>query len=199
MKRSWIITFGVIGTLVIVVYVVLGNSMIVRIADTFTSRPLYPTYESLQAHGFYVFVIPQSEVQQRKWVQTVSIYSWTMHCGLLTVDTYNPLQIWYTDDTDKRGFEIQLGPWGMVWDHGLPTEKIEIELKSKWSSTDSLTYYTQTTSEGLPRRLYRFSDLSGYAVEIQSNLSVTETIGLIEQFEYIGPPIEKVNGPWDCL
>jgi hypothetical protein len=191
MKLKWLVILGVVGFLVIVIYLAGG------ITDSFSPHPLYPTYESLKAHGFYAFVLPQSEIQQRRWTQTISIFSWTMHCGLLRGDTYNPLQVWYTDDVEERVFEIQLGPWGMIWNHGLPTVKTEVELKSKWSA-GTLMYYTQTTSEGLPNRLYRFSDLWSHDVEIRSNLSVTETVGLIEQFEYIGPPLEKVNDPWDC-
>ncbi len=166
--------------------------------ESVTPRPLHPSYASLKAHGFYVFVLPQSEIERRGWKQWVRLWSWDIHCGLLRGDTTNPLVVYYTDQLAKKVFEIWHGPWGIVWNYGLPTVQSQVESHLAWNTTGTLTYYTQTRADGSSRHLYRFEDMAGYPVEISSQLSITETLELIEQLEYVGPPSETVRDPWDC-
>jgi len=197
-KWNGVVAFGIVSALFLPLCCSLGRFIFSSITEAIISRPLHPTYDDLIAHGFYVFVLPEDEVEKRGWKQDIQIWSWNVHCGLLVGDTYNPLQVLYRDTAGERVLDIQLGLWGIVWDYSKPATKVEVDLKSEWSSTGTLIYYTQTTSERLPRRLYHFSDMLGLGVEVRSDFPITETIKLIEQLEYIGPGIETLKNPWNC-
>jgi hypothetical protein len=188
----------VLGATTVLGWLTLSRYILAWTTDTFGPRPLHPSYASLQAHGFYVFVLPQSAIEQRGWQQSIALWSWNIHCGLLRGDTTNPLQVVYTDPSGKRVFEVWHGPWGVVWNYALPTNRMEVESRLAWNTTGTLTYYTQTRTDSSLRHLYRFEDMTGNAVEITSQLVVTETLELIEQLEYIGPPTEGLGNPWNC-
>jgi hypothetical protein len=175
-----------------------GRFAVSEVVDRLTHRPLHPTYEDLQRHGFYVFVLPTQEAHARGWQQDITLWSWNIHCGVLSGDTYNPLVVTYRDDADNDMFIIQHGPWGVIWDYSQATNREQILWESKWTSTNSITYHTQPAEYNLGRYLYQFSDMQGWNVAIVSSLSVTETLELIKELEYVGPPIEILDDPWDC-
>jgi hypothetical protein len=160
-------------------------------------RPVHPTYEKLTERGFYVLVLPESEVSERAWKQEVSIYSWDAHCGVLPGDTYNPLTVTYEDVSRSCTFKIQVGLWSIVWDRSQATERNEFFVDS-WLNKDGLVIHCGREAEdNFWRNLYHFSDMQGFGVDIQSSLSVSETLDLIEYLEYVGPPLETLGNPWD--
>jgi hypothetical protein len=175
-----------------------GRFAVSVVVDRLTPRPLHPTYEALKRRGFYVFVLPEQEAHARGWQQDITLWSWNIHCGVLTGDTYNPLVVTYRDSADNVMFVIQHGPWRMVWDYSQATNKEQVLWESKWTSTGVITYRTRPAESNMWQYLYQFSDMQGWNVEIVSSLSVTETLELIKELEYVGPPIEILNDPWDC-
>lgn len=174
-------------------YIIVSNAI-----DRVTPRPLHPTYESLENRGFYVFVLPEEEINLRGWGQEITLWSWNSHCGVLIGDTYNPLMVTYRDEVGGRVFEIQHGPWRMIWNGSETITTTQVALESEWSSTSSLTHKTRLGQNNMIRHRYYFVDRQGWGVDIASSLSVTETLELIEMLEYVGPPVEKLNDPWDC-
>ncbi|GEM_PF-1657032 len=175
-----------------------GRFAVSEVVSYLTPRPLHPTYDTLKRRGFYVFVLPEQKAHTRGWQQDITIWSWNIHCGVLTGDTYNPLVVTYRDSADNVMFVIQHGPWRMIWDYSQTTDKEQVFWESKWTSTGVITYRTRSAESNMLQHLYQFSDMQGWNVEIVSSLSVTETLELIEELEYVGPPIEILNDPWDC-
>ena len=198
MKWDRWIALIIVGVLLSPIWIGAGHFIVSNVIDHFTPRPLHPTYETLKNRGFYVFVLPEQEINSRGWQQDITLWSWDVHCGVLTGDTYNPLRVTYRNGVGNRVFEIQHGPWGMIWDYSQTITKTRVTLESELSSTGSLTYRTRSAQSNITRHLYHFSDMQGWDVDIASNLSVTETLELIETLEYVGPPIETLNDPWDC-
>jgi hypothetical protein len=198
--RKWdrILAATIIILLLSPIWISVGRFIVSAVVDHFTPRPLHPTYETLNKRGFYVFVLPEQEVHRRGWQQDITLWSWDIHCGLLTGDTYNPLVVTYTDSAGNNAFVIQHGPWGMIWDYSQTITKEQVPWESRWTSTGIITYRTRSAQENMRQYLYHFSDMQGWRVEIASSLSVTETLELIKALEYIGPPIETLNDPWDC-
>jgi amino acid transporter len=198
--RKWdrILAVTIIMLLLSPIWVSVGRFTVSGVLDYFTPRPLHPTYEALKRRGFYVFVLPEQEMYRRDWQQDITLWSWDIHCGLLTGDTYNPLRVTYTDSAGNDVFIIQHGPWGMVWDYSKTITKEQMPWESRWSSTGIITYRTRLAQDNMWQYLYHFSDMQGWGVEIASSLPVTETLDLIKTLEYIGPPIERLNDPWDC-
>ena len=180
------------------IYIAVGHFIISEAIVYFTPKPLHPTYTTLKKQGFYVFALPEQEVQKRNWQQDITLYSWNIHCGLLTTDTYNPLIVTYRDRDGDQVFVIQHGPWSMIWDHSKAITKEQIPWESSWSNTGKITYYTNSEQNNILRHLYYFSDMQKQGVQIVSSLSVTETLKLIETLEYIGPPVEILDNPWNC-
>jgi amino acid transporter len=198
--RKWdrILAVTIIILLLSPIWISVGGFIVSEVVAHFTPRPLHPTYETLNKRGFYVFVLPEQEVHGRGWKQDITLWSWDIHCGLLTGDTYNPLVVTYTDSAGDNAFVIQHGPWGMIWDHSQNITKEQVSWESRWTSAGIITYRTRSAQENMGRYLYHFSDMKGWGVEIASSLSITETLELIKALEYIGPSIETLNDPWDC-
>lgn len=156
------------------------------------THPLYPTYEELTRRGFYIYVLPESEVEQRGWLQTVSIWSWDRHCkGIELSETFNPISVTYREQEGTRPeFVITIGPWDMAWDYRKPTT--EVNLDTPWALDGTAVYYTNANYIR-----FKFQDRFGIPVQISSRLSINEIVELINQLEYIGPPPETVTNPWD--
>jgi hypothetical protein len=192
--RRRLILLGTLGFLLVLLC--LAWLIFPHILNAVTPRPLHPTYAALRKHGFYVFVLPEDETARRGWEQSIRIWSWDIHCGLLQGDTYNPLSVSYYDSDGETAFWINLGPWyAPMWSPGL--SYTEMSFESPWSSTGTLAYYTETTENGTYTPYY-FVDMQGYPVVIGGQLPFTETLELIENLEYVGPPLETLNDPWDC-
>jgi hypothetical protein len=175
----------------------IGNLTFPAITDLFTEKPIHPTYEQLEKRGFYIFVLPEREVQQRQWKQDIIIGSWNVHCGVLLGDTYNPLIIKYTDEKDNEVFTIQLA-WRMTWGISDATTRTQIYWESELTDKNQLIHYSRSGENEIYRNLYQFQDMQGYNVDIVSSLPVTETLNLIQQIEYIGPARETLANPWNC-
>lgn len=155
------------------------------------TRPLHPSYEELTQRGFYIFVLPESEVERRGWLQRVTIWSWDRHCkGIEISETFNPISITYRRQATPPEFTITMGPWSMAWDHRKPTT--EVKLDTSWALDGTAVYYTNDNYISL-----MFQDRFGIPVQVGSRLSITEVVQLINQLEYIGPPPETVTNPWD--
>ena len=197
-KLDRLITLIIISVLLSPICVGVGHFVVSEAIAYLTPRPLHPTYEVLEKQGFYVFVLPEQEVNVRGWQQDITIWSWSIHCGMLTGDTYNPLTITYRNNVGDRVFEIQHGPWDMLWDYSQIITKTQVTWESELSGPGSLTYHTRSAQSNITQYLYHFSDMQGEDVDISSNLSVTETLELIKMLEYVGPPIETLTDPWDC-
>jgi len=180
------------------IWVNVGRFVVSEAVNYLTPRPLHPTYDALKRRGFYVFVLPEQEMHARGWQQDITLNSWNIHCGVLTGDTYNPLVVTYKDDIDKPVFIIQHGPWDMIWDYSQTITKEQVSWESWWTSTNTITYRVGPAEYNIWRYIYHFSDMQGWSVAIASSLSVTETLELIKGLEYVGPPIETLNDPWDC-
>lgn len=176
----------------------MGDVTFSSLTNHFTPKPLYPTHEELRRRGFYIFELPKETIEQRQWKQEIIIGSWNIHCGVLLGDTYNPLIIKYTDNSENEVFRIQLA-WRIIWNLYEAESRTQVDLDTEWADPKTLTYYTRPMqNDNLTRNLYHFRDLQGYGVDIVSSISVTETLGMIKQLEYIGPPIETLKDPWYC-
>ena len=176
----------------------MGNVTFTTLTSHFTPKPVYPTHEELRRRGFYIFELPRETIEQRQWKQEIIIGSWNTHCGVLLGDTYNPLIIKYKDNNEKEVFRIQLA-WRITWSIFAAESRTQVDLDTEWAEPKTLIYYTQPMqNENLDRNLYHFQDLKGYGVDIVSSLSVTETLELIKQLEYFGPPMETLKDPWYC-
>lgn len=173
-----------------------GHSILSRPARP--ADPEYCSYDELISHGFYVLVLPEDQLTERGWEQRISLSSWDVHCGLLIDDTYNPLRVAYYDPSGRRMFALQLGPWGMVWNHSQIPTNLDREIETEWIEASSLSCRVRKNTDGTIERLYRLNDFMGLGLDIRSSLSVAETIELIEQLEYVGPPLEDLVDPWNC-
>jgi hypothetical protein len=199
-SRRWdrLIAVAIVVVLLSLLYLSVGKIAFSTVVELWSPRPIHPTYEHLKKRGFYVFVLPDREVDARGWEQEVALWSWTAHCGVLTGDTYNPLVVTYGDDVGDTMLKIQHGPWKMVWDHTETSAETHVPWESEWSSEGRITYYTRPAPSNIARHLYRFSDMHGYDVQIAGSLSVTETLRLIRDLEYVGRAVETLNDPWGC-
>lgn len=153
-------------------------------------HPLHPSYEELKQRGFYVYVLPERELDKYEWTQTISIWSWDRHCkGIEWTENFNPIRIEYVN-TEKYLFII-IGPWNMYWDSS--QKMLQMEIDTRWAKDRFATYYM--LDDGIIHM--RFEDSFGINVQIISNLPVDEIKSLVSQLEYIGPPPELVTNPWD--
>lgn len=158
------------------------------------AHPLHPTYEELVQRGFYVYVLPEKEIEKHEWSQTVSIWSWDRHCqGTEASETFNPIYVRYNGP--RSGLTLLLGPWSMYWDYREPTS--EARLETPWAMDGSAVYYV-IDEEGNDYVHLKFKDRFEIPVQVLSNLPITEVVRLIDQLEYIGLPAEIVTNPWDC-
>jgi len=152
-------------------------------------HPKYPTYDELTQRGFYVYVLPESEVERREWSQTISIWSWDRHCrGYEVTETSNPIHVRY--DGLQSSMTLRLGPWSLYWDHREPTT--DVKLDSPWAMDGTAVYYTITEDNKVYVRL-KFKDRFGIPVYVSSNLSITEVVQLLNQLEYRGPNVIKLT------
>jgi hypothetical protein len=164
---------------------------LVLVATCSPDHPLHPDYEELTQRGFYIYVLPESELEQRGWLQTVSIWSWDRHCkGFEVSETFNPISVAYRGQATQPELAITIGPWSMAWDHRKPTT--EVKLDTLWALDSTAVYYTSDDYIRL-----KFQDQFGIPVQVSSSLPITELVQLINQLEYIGPPPETVTNPWD--
>ncbi len=155
------------------------------------ANPLYPSYEGLTQRGFYVYVLPKEEIEQRGWSQTVSIWSWDRHCaGIESSETSNPIYVKYDGSQEQPGFTLIIGPWNMTWDHRRATKEVKVE--TPWAMDGVALYYTIEDYTRL-----KIEDRFGIPIQVGSRLPITEVVRLINQLEYIGPPPETVTNPWD--
>ncbi len=164
------------------------------------------TYDTLKREGFYVYVLPEEDVIEYGWQQEITMRSFDRHCNGLTQDeTYNPLQVRYmkTYDSTSRDnlaqsalFTVQLGPWPPPWVSGEGWTEIKIESEyiegnivwyKEWSNATNGTFF------GLI-----FTDMFNQLVHISSWLSLTETVSLIGELNYVGPSFDTIENPWDC-
>jgi hypothetical protein len=158
-----------------------------------SKSPLHPKYDELISRGFYVYVLPKHEMEERGWSREISIWSWSRHCqGGEISETFNPIQIDYTGS--DSGLNLMIGPWDMYWDNRRSTT--DINLRTPWALNENAEYYI-ITEDGKDYVHLRFNDRFKIPVQIVSNLSVGEVVQLINQLEYIGPPPDTVTNPWD--
>jgi hypothetical protein len=161
------------------------------IAGCSEDYPLHPSFEELTQKGFYVYVLPTSEVEQRGWLQSISIWSWDRHCkGIEISETFNPIRVSYSGQESELYLTLLIGPWSMYWDHNEPTK--EVRLDTPWSMDGTAMYYTNDGHIHL-----KFKDQFGIPVQVTSCSSITEVVQWINQLEYVGPLAETVTNPWD--
>jgi len=165
--------------------------------------PLHPSYNDLKLEGFYIYALPENEVSRQGWEQEIMISSFDRHCkGLTATEQHNPLYVYYLDPLDKDLprqpiFSIEIGPWSPPWGTAGPWAS-EIELQSKWVDGKVGQYLEGTPSTNGTFVGMKFTDTFGFPVYVGSWLSLTKTVALINQLEYVGPPPDTVVNPWDC-
>lgn len=151
--------------------------------------PLHPSYAELAQRGFYIYVLPESEMNQRRWSQTVWIYFWDQHCKNPGPSASpNPISVNYDGPDGESQFSLLISPWSITWQHD--KRATEVPLKTPWA--DGAAEYYRCAQSCL-----RFVDWLGVSVEVWSSLPVTDTVGLVNQLQYIGPPRETLTSPWD--
>ncbi len=153
-------------------------------------RPLHPNYEDLIKNGFYVYVLPETEVQQRKWEEVTNIWGYDFHCR--HNDAPNNLYVEYVDKLDQTKMKLIIGPWSEIWDWSKETD--EILLDTELATEGKAVFYNRSNNSVA----LMFEDQFGIRVQIWSNFTITETIGLVNELDYIGPPPDIVDNPWDC-
>lgn len=199
-RKKWeAIIFGItLCVLFSPICIAVGRFVTSEVLEYVNPKPLHPTYAQLKKHGFYIFTLPEQEMYKRNWQQDIALWSWKIHCGVLTGDTYNPLVVTYKDQDENQVFVIQHGPWSIIWDRSKAIVKEKVPWESQWNNTGEILYYTNSERSNMWRHLYDFSDMQDQRVQIVSSLPVTETLELIKALEYIGPPVETLNNPWNC-
>jgi hypothetical protein len=162
---------------------------LIVLGGCYPKHPLHPSYESLAEHGFYVYVLPKAELQQREWQETVRIWRYDFHCRY--DDAQNNLRIMYRDKADQMEFELIIGHWSEVWDW--TQETTLVPLNTNLAPDGSADFYpTSDASVAL-----MFEDQFGIQVQVWSEFAITETIELVNQLEYIGPSPDTITDPWD--
>lgn len=155
------------------------------------AHPLFPSYEELKQNGFYIYVLPESAMGQHHWSQSVSIWSWDHHCKSAGPSLIqNPISVVYSGQAEQPELSLRIGLGSAAWDHSRPAT--EIPLKTEWVMDGVARYYV---SDGFVR--LRFIDRFGIPVQVGSQLSIAEVVSLVDQIDYIGPPPETVENPWD--
>lgn len=155
------------------------------------SYPLHPTYSELINKGYYVYVLPEHEIRNREWTETVSIWSWDRHChGTEISETANPIYVIYKDNTHQVKFQLTIGLWNMTWNHN--QTKNQTQLDTQWASTGTAEYYTIDNYTKL-----RFEDKLGILVQVGSQMPITEVISITNELRYIGPFSDTITNPWD--
>lgn len=183
--------------------VVAGLTLFCFLVSCSHSNPLHPSQNEVVQQGFYIYVLPENAMAQHGWSEDITIWSFDRHCqGLTATETANPLRISYSDPTAdppredlprQSSFSIQLGPWPPPWLYG---EQIwtEIDLQLDYADTETAEYRQRN-----PQGVYViFRDVFGFWIYIDSQLPLTETLFLVNQLEYVGPPPDDVTNPWDC-
>lgn len=155
-------------------------------------RNIYPDREELLERGFYMYVVPQHIQEKYQWQESTFILSWDRHCkGISYSEQWNPLYIFYSGET--TGLTIRLDPWNTIWDNQSLTQTIRV--KSPHIQNEQIETYVLPLSEGTS---FRFEDNLGFPVYISSNLSLSDTIQIVSQLEYLGPDTSQEPNPWDC-
>lgn len=183
-----------------------GMTVVLILAGCSKSGSLHPSYSELVREGFYVYVLPKDEVAQRGWEQEVTIWSFDRHCKALTAaEQYNPLQVSYTDPyvdppredlPNQSSFAIQIGPWVPPWASSSgPWAEVELQLEHMDGKTAQYKEWSRPAGVFLG---ITFVDVFGQPVCVSSWLPLEETVSLINQLEYVGPPPDTVADPWDC-
>jgi hypothetical protein len=175
-------------------------------ALTGCSNPSQISYDKLKTEGFYVYVLPEDEITRHGWEQQITIQSFDKHCRGLTVDeTYNPLEVRYVDLSatpphkglpKQSSFYVQLGPWAPPWVSGEAWTEIELELEYAVGRTAKYKEWPRSTM-GVFLGIV-FTDTFGQPVYVGSWLPLTETVSLVNELNYVGPPSDTVDNPWDC-
>jgi hypothetical protein len=169
---------------------------------------LSPSYERLVREGFYVYVLPDGEVSTRGWEEEITIWSFDRHCRALTaVEQYNPLTIRYVDNSVGplceecpifSPFSVVVGPWIPVWVQSEGDWR-EVDLELAYVGEEMPVYKESIPSEQGTFLGITFVDTFGGQVSVESWLSLTETVSLVNELEYAGPPTEEVGDPWSCF
>jgi hypothetical protein len=153
-------------------------------------RPLHPSYTELIKNQFYVYVLPETEVQRRQWEEIISIWGYRFHCQ--SNEAPNNLYVRYVDEYAQVGVDLIIGPWSDVWDWSQDTT--EVPLDTTIAKEKRAVFYARTDGS----TALMFEDQFGIQVQVRSRYPITETLEIVQQLEYIGPPSDMVSNPWDC-
>lgn len=149
---------------------------------SFTENDRERSYEELKQRGFYVYVLPESETDKKP---SITIASWTKHCqsSVETIEVSNPIIVSYPEIP----ISITIGPGGVI-DARVPTKKVELD--NPWFKGDTARYNEH--------QVLTFEDKFGIPIQVRTgSLPLTETLRLVNELEYVGPPVETVTNPWD--
>lgn len=153
-------------------------------------RPLHPSYEELIKNGFYVYVLPEAEMQRRQWEEIISIWGYRFHCQ--SNEAPNNLYVRYVDEYAQVEVDLIIGPWSDVWDWNQNTT--EVLLDTTIAKKKRAVFYNRTDGS----TALMFEDQFGIRVQVWSSYPITQTLEIVQQLEYIGPPSDTVSNPWDC-
>jgi hypothetical protein len=173
-----------------VTFLSIGLVVLLIVTSCRQRSPLYPSYEDLIKHGFYVYSLPEAETQERQWKEVISIWGYRFHCQFN--EAPNNLYVRYVDAQDQVKIELIMGPWSEVWDWTQKTT--EVQLNTTIAKTGNAIFYNITADYVA----LLFEDQFGTQVQIWSNYPITETLAMIQQLEYIGPTSDTMHNPWDC-
>lgn len=185
-------------------YIIWFMLLSIILAGCLNQSPLYPTYEELKNHGFYIYVLPETIVTQKQWQQEIYIWSFDRHCRNLGNEANNPLEVSYykkdetvSDNTPRKSLlSIEMGNSGWVPPYASTNEKGEmIDIVSPFIIGRALHYYPDDKT----RSTLMFTDTFGVRVYVTAGFPLTETLAIIQQLEYIGPDTNTLTiSPWVC-
>jgi hypothetical protein len=162
----------------------------------FDPYDLHPTYDELERHGYYAYVVPPSMVAQYGWHEETYIRRWRKHCSISQDNRFNPLTIGYFDKQDNLIFRIELTRWGSSMDWKDPKERIAVPLDTQWAKAGTLEMIVHT-HENRQIIYMTYADWYGTPVYITSHLSLVDTLTLLHTLNYVGAPPEHAK-PWSC-
>lgn len=168
---------------------VIESFAIAVLAGCARTRPIYPSYTDLVQHKFYAYILPETETQQRQWREVISIWAHDFHCQYS--DASNNLHIAYKDQSNQTKLELVIGHWNEVWDRKQKTT--EVSLTTRWAVDGKAVFYHGANDSVA----MKFDDPVGIPVQVWSDLSVIESVKLVDELEYVGPPLESRTDPWD--
>jgi len=154
-------------------------------------EPFHPSYDEIRDAGFYIYALPDKNVSNRNWTESIWILSFDRHCNAIYsgFEAYNPIHVNYRNEAQETVLAIQIGPWTAPWRSDEFVTPIALNTSI---AKDNLAYGNTDASHPA----IRFIDQYDVSVIVSARLSLAELSQIVSELEYIGPPA-LTTSPWN--